>query len=147
MEPDGRLFYCCRCHCQVIICSSCDRGQIYCGPACSKQARHSGCRAAAQRYQKTRKGRVKHAHRQQHYRARQRATIKKVTHQGSPEKPIHDVLSPLPSPLNQGVSAEHTSVFHCHFCQCAVSHYLRHDFIHRNTASVVTSATYEAQGP
>ena len=39
MEPTGRFFLCERCRAQVLICSGCDRGQIYCTEACSAAAR------------------------------------------------------------------------------------------------------------
>ena len=30
MDPSARLYHCARCHCQVILCRRCDRGQVYC---------------------------------------------------------------------------------------------------------------------
>lgn len=147
MEPDARLFHCCRCHRQVIVCRYCDRGQIYCGSHCSKAARQTACRIAARRYQQTQNGRRKHARRQQHYRARRQRIKKKVTHQGSLKKPAYDVLPPSPAPLNQEVLAKKTSALHCHFCQCSVPHYLRHDFIHRDISRTATRGTDNSQGP
>jgi predicted AAA+ superfamily ATPase len=35
----ARLFLCARCRAQVLLCSRCDRGQVYCGPECSQSAR------------------------------------------------------------------------------------------------------------
>jgi hypothetical protein len=86
MREDYRLFSCARCHCQVAICSVCDRGQWYCGKACSQQTRRELSRAASQRYQATRKGRRHHAARQARLRKKQRATqsTKEVTHRGTP---------------------------------------------------------------
>jgi hypothetical protein len=51
-EPDetpGRLslFLCVCCQAQVLICSCCDRGQIYCAGGCAQEARHHAERAAA----------------------------------------------------------------------------------------------------
>ena len=35
----GRLFLCAGCRDQVIVCSCCDRGQIYCAGGCAREAR------------------------------------------------------------------------------------------------------------
>ena len=83
MERDARLFLCARCREQVLLCSHCDRGQRYCSAACSRQARESAQREAAQRYQRSRRGRMAHAARARRWRSRHRSDAKKVTHQGS----------------------------------------------------------------
>jgi hypothetical protein len=88
--PSARLFLCARCRCQVVLCSACDRGQRYCGRACSRQSRDTAKRSAARRYQHSHRGRVAHAarslrwrrHHQSHARDQQ-AELNKVTHQGS----------------------------------------------------------------
>jgi hypothetical protein len=49
------------CWAQVLICSCCDRGQIYCAQGCAKECRRSAQRAAGQRYQSSYRGRLKHA--------------------------------------------------------------------------------------
>ena len=77
MKQIARLLNCIRCHKQVRICSTCDRGNIYCGSECSVPARRELERAAGARYQKSYKGRLKHAARQQRYREREK---QKVTH-------------------------------------------------------------------
>ena len=79
-DASARLFVCVRCRAQVLICSCCDRGQIYCAGSCAREARYQAQRAAGRRYQASRRGRVCHAARASRYRARQ----KNVTHQGSP---------------------------------------------------------------
>jgi hypothetical protein len=76
----ARLFVCMGCRSQALICSCCDRGQIYCAGDCADRARHHAQRAAGRRYQSSRRGRLAHAVRARRYRARG----KKVTHQGSP---------------------------------------------------------------
>jgi len=68
-----RMFGCTRCQTQVFICSDCDRGQIYCGTACSRTARAQHHREADRRYQQSRKGRFTHAARARRYRRRQKA--------------------------------------------------------------------------
>lgn len=79
MSHSSRLFHCARCHCQVIICRRCDRGNVYCFNGCATEARRSSLRRARQRYQGSHRGALANAQRQRRYRARQQ----KVTHHGS----------------------------------------------------------------
>ena len=79
MEAMGRLFLCARCRVQVLICSACDHGQVYCAGGCSQLTRRASVREAGQRYQRSRKGRFVHAERSRRYRERRQ----NVTHQGS----------------------------------------------------------------
>ena len=93
----ARLFLCARCRDQVLLCSHCDRGQLYCGRACSFAGRRERRREAAGRYQRSRGGRLKHATRSARWRERRRSLsadsaggeIDKVTHQGCP-RPLAD---------------------------------------------------------
>ena len=126
MERSARLYNCARCHHQVMICSHCDRGNIYCSKSCAEQTRNRSLRAAGKRYQSTRHGRFKHAERQHRYRSRR----KKVTHQGSPEPPSNDPLDPRPeAPASVAITeVEH---IRCHFCGRLCSPFLRLDFMHR----------------
>ena len=80
------------CRVQVILCSRCDRGNRYCGRACRRQARTEARRQAAQRYQRSWRGRVCHAQRSRRWRQRRAARdavgaagadAQNVTHQGS----------------------------------------------------------------
>lgn len=92
MDRTARLFLCARCRDQVLLCSHCDRGQQYCSRACSVLSRRERRRETAQRYQSSRRGRLKHAARTACWRARRRSLsqanaigdIDKVTHQGCP---------------------------------------------------------------
>jgi hypothetical protein len=84
----GRLFLCARCQAQILVCSHCDRGQIYCAQGCAQTARRAAQRAAGRRYQASRRGRVNHAARAGRYRARQN----NVTHQGSPPHGADDLV-------------------------------------------------------
>ncbi len=91
MTRSARLFLCARCRDQVLLCSHCDRGQLYCGRACSFAARRERRRETAKRYQDSRGGRLKHAARTACWRARRGSprhgaggAIDKVTHQGCP---------------------------------------------------------------
>lgn len=92
MDRSARLFLCVRCRQQVMLCSHCDHGQLYCSPSCSSAGRHEHRRHSAQRYQDSRGGRLKHAARTACWRRRRRclclssagADVNKVTHQGCP---------------------------------------------------------------
>ncbi|MCU7940734.1 MAG: hypothetical protein KZQ64_00825 [gamma proteobacterium symbiont of Bathyaustriella thionipta] len=68
MCDSARLYNCERCHKQVIICSHCDHGNIYCNDGCAWYSRQEKQREAAHRYQSSHKGRQSHARRQQRYR-------------------------------------------------------------------------------
>lgn len=132
MKHTSRLFSCIRCHAQTLICSYCDRGQIYCGPVCARAARVQSCRSAEKRYQLTPGGKMKHALRQRRYRAR---LAKIVTD--------HSFHSPAQHGLLQSVKneAEKTDVSHgdadkrCCFCKKPVSSWIRHGFL-RHYASL-----------
>jgi hypothetical protein len=74
---------CCQgCEQWFVLCSSCDRGQRYCGELCSEEARRVSVQAAGAKYQRTERGRALHAERQRRYRARRQAAAASVTHQG-----------------------------------------------------------------
>jgi hypothetical protein len=126
----ARFFLCARCHAQVLICSCCDRGQIYCAGGCAGLARRERQRAAGQRYQTSRRGRVVHALRARRYRARQ----KNVTHQGSPPPLPDDLVSP-----GSAVTASKPSsapdakrpAWRCHWCGCRCPQFVRHGFLRR----------------
>ena len=100
LEPAARRFLCARCRTPVLVCSACDRGQIYCASGCSAVARRQSQRAAAQRYQRTRCGRFMHAARTRRWRERQAvltslsptSPAQSVTHQGSQLAPPDAVL-------------------------------------------------------
>ena len=121
-QPPPRLFLCARCRSAATICSRCDRGQRYCSAECSRQARSCAQRAAAKRYQSSRKGRHAHARRQGQWRARQQM----VTHQGSPPPPCPDVL-PADETTASQTAANQTC--QCHFCGRSVSVFVRQDFL------------------
>ena len=130
-ESVSRLFLCARCRCQVVICSRCDRGQIYCGPGCAQEARRCNQRKARARYQASVRGREMHAQRSGRYRARHR----RVTDQGSVRSAT---LSRRPAPAVVAAAAVlppfaisplcRTS---CHSCGNPVSVFLRLSHIRR----------------
>ena len=124
MPATGRLFVCARCRVQVIVCRRCDRGQIYCDGDCSQLARQANLREAAQRYRRSRHGRLAHAERMRRYRSRQN----KVTHHGSASPAADALLAPTSttSAATTPVSITAAPVpEHCHFCQCVCSAFVR----------------------
>ena len=130
MERSARLFCCVLCRCPVTVCSHCDRGQIYCGPGCSRAARKASLKAAGRCYQNTPKGRRKHAERQRRYRARTRAHIKKVTHQGSKPNPPNALLDDASQATPRAQTGQRDTP-RCRFCGCQVSPFVRLDYLHR----------------
>ena len=131
MPSSARLFNCARCRCQVVICSHCDRGNIYCGKRCSQTARRHSRRKASGRYQKTYRGRCAHAARQNRYRQRRRA---KVTHQGSPPVLPDETLPTKPrTSARQGESPATVpgDGIRCDLCGRVCSHFLRQSFLRR----------------
>ena len=108
-EP-ARRFLCARCRTPALVCSRCDRGQIYCATGCAAVARLQSQRDAGRRYQCSRPGRFMHAARTQRWRERQAllavplagsemATPQSVTHQGSPTPASDAVLVAVHSPV------------------------------------------------
>lgn len=134
-----RRFLCVRCRAPVLVCSHCDRGQIYCAGSCAQEARHNAQRAAGQRYQSSRPGRLKHAARTSRYRARQKI----VTHQGSPLERRDDVVPPdAAAAANKPARASSCSSvmrfqvadpgsWRCHWCGCRCSPLVRAGFLRR----------------
>jgi hypothetical protein len=119
LDHPARLFVCARCRAQVLLCSRCDRGQRYCGPACSRAARQESQREAARRYQVSRAGRMAHAERARRWRQRCRerervcrsvawdaAAANIVTHHGSLIRAVQRYrLDPNTHHLGFGVTA------------------------------------------
>lgn len=97
--PVGRLFLCGRCRTQVVLCSRCDRGNIYCSAVCAQTSRRQFQRDAGDRYQRSPRGRLAHAERSRRHRQHRQA---RVTHQGSGDVVPHDQIDPTatvsPSP-------------------------------------------------
>ena len=144
---NGRFFLCVFCRQQVLICSHCDRGQIYCAGDCRGRARWIRRREASQRYQRSRNGRFNHAERSRRYRARQKI----VTHQGSPslapdacvpevsaatqeEPPPGAATAALGSAPVQVIWADATFGRCCHWCGRGCSPFVRRDHLRRRRA-------------
>ena len=131
MENSARQFICACCRRQVIICSDCDRGNIYCSKSCSRSVRKKSQREASRCYQKTRKGKLKNAARQKSYRQRQKVKI--VTHHGSQDLPPHDLLPPEPNEGISEVTEEHVENNRCCFCNKICSPFIRTGYLRRST--------------
>jgi hypothetical protein len=131
VATSARLFVCAECRTQALICSCCDRGQIYCAGDCRGLARRRRQRAAGARYQASGRGRRTHAERASRYRARR----EKVTHQGSPRSRSGDCL---PSGSRKVASGARTSgnrsrrlASHCHWCGRRCPDLVRQGFLRR----------------
>jgi len=130
-----RLFSCARCHKQVLICSKCDYGNIYCSKSCALERRRESNRQASRRYQSRPPGARNHARRQGAYRARQ----KKVTHQGSVTRGDRAkrlrmrrrACSWRSRSRHRGVEKLNPTVVRCHFCGCEGSSWYRLGFLGR----------------
>ena len=127
MSISARFFLCLRCRQQVVLCRRCDRGQLYCGSACSKANRSQRQREARRRYANTRAGRHNNAERQRRFRQRQgdRCTPipKIVTVQGSVAAMLPATLARRHDELNAIASGC------CHYCGQICSSLLRRHFL------------------
>lgn len=127
----ARLYYCQRCHQQVVLCSSCDRGNIYCFSGCAATARREKCQQANQRYRSSYRGRRYAAQRQADWRQRRReeklSVAKKVTHQGIDAGVADDVL---PATSDTALCMQKADApLLCHGCGQRVSRFLRREWI------------------
>ena len=128
MRPSARLFFCARCHGQVILCRACDRGHIYCGKGCAQAARRASQQRAGARYRRTRRGRWNNAERQRRFRARRQ----KVTHHRSAPQ-----LPPAVVPDNAACAdrsafpaRDHDpTAIYCQHCGREVDPFLRRDYL------------------
>ena len=149
----ARLFQCARCLSHVIICTRCDRGNIYCGQACFVAARQYSRCAASKRYQRTVHGRKNHALCQRRYREKRVAKdiIKtddsgKVIDQGS-----HLNFPPLCFPTAEELTSGAKEMYlTCDFCKRQCNFYLRRHFLNayrRVSVNASSLAMAFAQGP
>lgn len=126
MKHSPRLFHCLKCSTQVLICSHCDRGQIYCSKKCSSDARRTSCREAEKRYQLTLCGKIKHALRQKRYRMRQK---EKVTDHGSIATAQDALLESVKNETTASDKSKDYSKKQCSFCKKVVSMWIRSGFL------------------
>lgn len=140
MELSARLYNCARCHAQVLICSSCDRNNIYCISTCSRLMRALSRRMAGKRYQKSLRGRQMHAKRQQRYRARKKI----VTHHTSSFQPSNDVLPPKP---NERIKPPMRGDIYCHFCGNLCSPFIRRGYLRRTEQRATHLSSHWPQAP
>ncbi len=130
-EPPARLFLCARCRSTALICSFCDRGQVYCGRGCARWARQRSLRDAGRRYRASQRGRRNQIRRSARWRDRQ----KNVTHHGSPHPPADDELPPG-APAGGGDAAScgdrcRQASSRCHWCGRRCPDFVRQGFLRR----------------
>ncbi len=77
---DSRVFNCRQCSKEVRICRPCDRGNVYCGKKCRKEARLETWRRSGAKSRKKERTRILHKIAQQRYLENRE---KKMTQQGS----------------------------------------------------------------
>lgn len=126
----GRLFLCLTCRAQVLICSHCDRGHVYCAKGCAQKARRRSLREAGHRYQTSRRGRIKHAERARRYRARKNT----VTHQGSPPDRTEALLAKTSAATTTDEATTASPCrqrWYCHYCMRPCPDFVRRDFLQR----------------
>ena len=141
MEPTPRLYSCALCRNQVVICSTCDRGNIYCSGKCSNYSRKKSQRESSSRYQQTPLGKLKHAARQLLYRLRQK---EKVTHQGSLRSQGNALLKPVKNKVAKTNYEQGDRLKHCCICQKEVNSFFRVNFSsHRWQKKPSLSSSYE----
>lgn len=143
----ARRYHCARCHQPVLICSYCDRGNIYCFDGCARAAEKERCKRNAKRYRDSAKGRRSTATRQRNNRLRQAMSgsdpepskqhqdtpepasaepdatssdLPIVTHRGSVDEPGSAPLISLPT---------QPRVVYCNGCQRACNEAMRIDFL------------------
>lgn len=129
MCRSARLYNCARCGCQVIICSHCDRGNIYCAGDCARLSRQEKVKATQKRYEQTQKAKIAKSKRQYNYRQRQKD---KATDQGSRVLALYDLLLIELGKLKEKVQKCHFSqAAHpcCHFCGSPCTDFLRLFFL------------------
>lgn len=144
MEPTPRLFLCIRCHTQVILCSWCDHGQIYCSEICAFFARQKSLRLARSRYQKTFIGRRNHAACQARYRAKLK---NKVTDHTSPPVVQNVPMQSLENKPKKTENGQIKPTLTCCFCKKTVSAWIRNDFLRRKSHKKPTRSRVCPQAP
>ncbi len=142
LDESLREARCGRCRRVFHVCSKHDFGRIYCGKACSDEARRTSTKRARRRHEQSPEGLADHAARQREYRAR-------VTDQGgrkldeeatvcvpttpSPPLPADDVTSG--EGAVDGVDAKRPPGFlHCAMCG-RTSRFVRRSFLRRSGRS------------
>ena len=113
----ARLFLCAGCRAQVLICSCCDRGQIYCAGDCAPHARRQ-CASAppAARYQTSVAGGARMPSAARRYRARRQ----KRDASGFTSTAAGDLLAPgsltIASDAATPDDRPRRPISHCHWC-------------------------------
>jgi len=141
-RPDCRRLVCDLCEEVAYICSWCDRGHRYCSRECSEEARQRSVCEAGRRYQRSQRGRRKHADCQARYRRRQAAAAQKVTHHGCRSSPGPATVSTCstsstdPSPclpqrcsFGTGVPVVVLAALFCQICGAECAPWVREDFL------------------
>ena len=145
----ARIYNCARCARQVMLCSHCDRGNIYCFEGCADVMREHSLKEAGKRYQDTLQGRINHARRQAEYRIRQALTApddtdppQSVTHHGSEEG---SPSASMEIDERRGEKRDCDMLYYCHCCGRAVDRYLRLEYLHHSPPFSSDSSCFQHQ--
>lgn len=146
MMINARIYTCPCCGSLVMLCSHCDRGNIYCFKGCAQRQRSSSLRGAGRRYRQSLKGRLNGAQRQARYRARRRqessnaaVAVEKVTHHGS-DRPMPTVS--MARDEYRGVKLCPPPFYRCHCCGRGVSPLLRSRSLRRHGTNSLYSSHF-----
>jgi hypothetical protein len=135
-----------------MVCQHCDHGQRYCAKDCRELARKTSCKRAKEKYQKSHKGRVNNAERQQRFRQKQKEKNnlvsyqcqknQKVTDQGSLSNASSDLLIERPCARKNTLIKQKIVVKPiCHFCGCLYPPKFRVGFLKTRTTYPYQSKT------
>jgi hypothetical protein len=147
-----RRYYCRRCNTLVDVCSSCDRGNIYCGKECSSLQRLENQRRSNKTYRNDPISKIQSKGRQQRFRNRIKEKRSNVTEQGS--KKVNNSRPFIPDEDNQGskltfknnieqsitlkrpsisnikaLLSKQEDVIRCSFCSSICSTIIRHSYL------------------
>ena len=127
-----RIFNCAWCSGQVRLCSTCDRGNRYCGQVCAALGRRRTLVEAGRRYQRSFRGAVKHARRQMSYKL---GCADKVTHQGSLSNGASGILSSESEKVSEPTTSKpefnNEGNVRCSGCGVFCGPFARQDYIGR----------------
>lgn len=138
INPTPRFFLCNSCRRQVVICSRCDRGQVYCGRDCALEVRRRRQREARHRYQASECGRKLHADRSRRFRARGRRVTDQGPTLGTPGHQQSEPARAAVTAVRPAIINPARRLTACHCCGHPVPDRVRMGPIHRPCRRVIT---------
>lgn len=102
--PVSRISFCPQCRAQFAVCQSCERGQVYCGQPCARQARCASLQAIRSRYRRSPEGKAAHRDQERQRRQRRRSEPRQVEFVGDQSSPTAPRLVTLVPAVKTGSS-------------------------------------------